>query len=142
MAKSTPADIVVSYDASNGSLIDISQYVQTLGGIELENLIEETHTFGDSYEESTPVGIARWAQIEVGGLYDDTSGGPNDLFNAALPTSPNDATRTFKVEWGGNAATEVETILIKYTRVPDRSALTKFSATLQPVGTPTETPAS
>jgi hypothetical protein len=134
MAKSTPADIVVSYDAANGVLQDISQYVQTLGGIELENLIEETHTFGDSYEESTPVGIARWAQIEIGG--------PNDLFNAALPTGPNDATRTLTVEWGGNASTSVETILIKYTRVPDRSALTKFSATLQPVGTPTEVPAS
>jgi hypothetical protein len=140
MAKSTPADIVVSYDDANGALQDISQYVQTLGGIEIENLIEETHTFGDSMEESTPVGIGRWAQVEIGGLYDDANGGPNDLFNAQLPTNPNSATRTLKIEWGNNHNTSVETILIKYTRQPDRSALTKFSATLQPVGSPTETP--
>jgi len=140
MAKSTPSDIVVSYDDSNGNLQDISQYVQTLGGIEIENLIEETHTFGDAMEESTPVGIGKWGQVEIGGLYDDAAGGPNDLFNAALPTSPNDPTRTLKVEWGNNHSTSVETILIKYTRQPDRSALTKFSATLQPVGNPIETP--
>lgn len=138
--KSTPADIVISYDDANGALQDITQYVQTLGGIEIENLIEETHTFGDSMEESTPVGIGRWAQVEIGGLYDDAAGGPLDLFLQALPTNPNSATRTLKVEWGNNYYTSVETILIKFVRSPDRSALTKFAATLQPVGTATEGP--
>jgi hypothetical protein len=138
MAKSTPADIVIKYDDANGDLQDISQYVQTLGGIEIENLIEETHTFGDSMEESTPVGIGRWAQVEIGGLYDDAAGGPNDLFLQSLPTSPNDPTRTLEITWGNNHNTSVETILIKYTRQPDRSALTKFSATLQPVGNAVE----
>ena len=132
--KSTPSDIVVSYDDANGALTDISQFIQSVGGVELENLIEETHTFGDSYEESTPVGIARWAQIELSGLYDSGSGGPDELFNSQLPTNPNTPLRTFKIEWGSNHSTTVETSLIKYVRSPDRSALTKFSATLAPSG--------
>jgi hypothetical protein len=140
MAKSTPSDIVIWYDASNGAPVDISQFVQNIGGIEIENLIEETHTFGDSMEESTPVGIGRWGQVQIDGLYDNVVGGPDTLFNAALPTNPNDATRTLKIEWSNTHSTSVETILIKYSRIPDRSALVKFSATLQPVGNPTETP--
>jgi hypothetical protein len=67
MAKSTPAEIQIWYDNSGGTLVDISQFVQSFNGIEIENLIEETHTFGDSFEENTPIGIGRVTNITLEG---------------------------------------------------------------------------
>ena len=140
MAKSTPADIVVWYDNAGGTPIDISQYCQSIGGVDIENLVEETHSFGDNWEESTPVGIGKLGTIEISGLYDDAAAGPNALFGAQMPTNPNTATRTLTLEWGNNVNTVFETILVKYSRTPDRSALTKFSASLQPTGAVVENP--
>jgi hypothetical protein len=143
MAKSTPSQIEIWYDNAGGTLVDISQYVQSLGGVDIENIVEETHTFGDSWEESTPIGIGKLGAIEVAGLYDDTANtGPNALFASQLPTDPNSNTRTLKIVWGPTNATysSFETILVKFNRQPDRSALTKFSATLQPTGAVTEAP--
>jgi hypothetical protein len=130
MAKSTPSEIEIWYDDSGGTPVDISQYVQSFNGIEIENIIEETHTFGDSFEENTPIGIGRVTNITLEGLYDDVAGGPHELFGAALPTNPNSPTRTFKVVWGNGKSTTLETILVKYNRTADRSALTRFTAEL------------
>jgi hypothetical protein len=139
MAKSTPADIVIEYDNAGGALVDISQYVQTINGIEIEGILEETHTFGDSWEESLPVGIGKTGQIEIGGVYDDTGAtGPDALFAGRIPETPASSTRTFKMTYVGAKTTSVETYLSKYTRNPDKNGLTKWKATLQPTGAVTE----
>ena len=38
---------------------NFGQYVLTLNGIDVESVLEETHTFGDSWEESLAVGIGK-----------------------------------------------------------------------------------
>lgn len=139
MAKSTPSGIVVEYDNSGGSLVDISQYVQTINNVDVEGVIEETHTFGDSWEESLPVGIGRVGPIELGGLYDDTATtGPDALFANRVPETPASNTRTLKITWRSGKTTSVETYLAMYQRTPDRNALTRYMARLQPTGAVTE----
>jgi len=139
MANSTPAGIVVMYDNVGGTPVDISQFVLSIGEISVESAFEEVHSFGDSWEEHLPVGIGKSGQIELGGLYDDAGGGPDSVFADRVPEVPGvTATRTLTITWVGSKTTSFETYLVAYKRAPDRNALTKWSATLQPTGAFTE----
>ena len=139
MANSTPAGIKVEYDNLGGTPVDISQFVLSINEISVESAFEEVHSFGDQWEEWLPVGIGKSAQIELGGLYDDSGGGPDDVFADRVPEVPGvTTTRTLTITWVGSKTTSFETYLVAYKRTPDRSALTKWSATLQPTGAFTE----
>lgn len=132
----------VLYDNGSGTPVDITQHVQTINDIDVENITEETHPFGTAWEESKGVGIGRMAPVELGGLYDDVADGPDDMFGDRIPEGPNATTRTLTFVWipgSPSKSTSVETILALYKRTPDRAAITKWMARLQPTGTVTET---
>lgn len=139
MANSTPAGISIFYDSSTGGLVDISQYIQTINEVDVESLVEDSRGFGDSWEEMLPIGVGKMAPIELGGLYESSTSGPNGLFVGRVPETPSSSTRTLKVTWIATANnTSVETYLLNYKRAADRNGLTKFTARLQPTGTVTE----
>lgn len=139
MANSTPAGIVVEYDNAGGSLVDITQYVQTINDIDVESITEEVHSLGDSWEETKPIGVGRVAPIELGGLYDDqATTGPDALLAGRAPETPATATRTLKITWKSGKTTSVETYLGLYRRSADRNGLTKYLARLMPTGAVTE----
>lgn len=139
MANSIPSGIKIEYDNAGATLVDITQHVLTINDIEVESLIEEKHSFGDSWEEHLPIGIGRMAPVELSGLYDDTAAtGPDSLFANRVPETPASATRTLKITLVGTKTVSVETYLVSYKRSPDRGALTKYTARLQPTGAVTE----
>jgi hypothetical protein len=139
MTNSTPAGVVISYDNGAGTPVDITAHVMEINDIEIESLTEEMHSFGKTWEESKPVGIARMSDIELSGLYDDVAAtGPDALFAGRAPETPATATRTITFTWRTGKTTSVETYLKSYTRSPDRNELTKYSAVLQPTGVVTE----
>jgi hypothetical protein len=103
--------------------------------VDIEQLREEVHTFGDSWEEHLPIGIGKMAQVTLGGLYDDSaSPAPDALFGGRIPETPASGTRTLKVTWVGTKTTSVETYLVKYGRKADKNALTQYEVVLQPTG--------
>jgi len=139
MAKSTPAEIVVEFDNSGGTLQNISQYSITLNGIEVEQILERADSFGDSWEEHLPVGKGKVAPVVLGGHFDDTaSTGPDALLKITTPDTPASTSRTLKITWRTGVTTSVETWRQKYKRAPVRDNLTAFEATLQPTGATTE----
>lgn len=139
MANSTPSGIVVNYDNSGGTPVDITQFVMTINDYDVESLTEEVHTFGDAWEENKPIGLARVAPIELGGLYDDVATtGPDALFAGRAPETPASITRTLTITWRAGKTTSVETYLSMYKRAADRNALTKYTVRLQPTGAVTE----
>lgn len=139
MAKATPAGTIIEYDNAGGSLVDITQHVLTINDVDIESVLEEVHTLGDSWEESLPIGVGKVAPVELSGLYDDVaSTGPDALFAGRVPETPASATRTLKITWRSGKTTSVETYLVSYKRTADRNALTKYTATLQPTGAVTE----
>jgi len=140
VANSIPSGIVIQYDNGGGTPVDITQYVLTLNDIDVESLVEEKHSFGDAWEESLPIGLARMAPVEISGLYDDTAAsGPDALFAGRAPEVPGTATtRTLTITWRGSKTTSVETYLLLYKRSADRNNLTKYTARLQPTGAVTE----
>ena len=135
MAKSYPSVIIVEYDEVGGALTNITQYVQEINEVAVESIVEETHSFGDSWEESLPIGVGRIGDITLSGIYDDTvTVGPDALFRGRVPETPAIATRTLKITWNASHATVFETYLMSYTRTADRGALTRWSAVLRPTG--------
>jgi hypothetical protein len=97
--------------------------------VELENLVEETHTFGDSMEETTPVGIGRLVLTTGEGLYDDRLNGQLEAFRDA----PTNATQLCMIllsgDDPGNPATMLDGIYtVKYNRGPKKDGLTMASA--------------
>ena len=134
--KSTPADIIITLDDAGGDARIITPYVLTINDVDIESLMEETHPFGVSWEESLPIGIGRMAPIELGGLWDDTAVlGPDVMFSGAAPQTPATTQRTLEITWYTGKTTAVECYVTSYKRTADRNGLTKWSATLQPTGT-------
>ena len=89
-------DVVINYDAApGGTLSDVTQHVRELGGVKIENLTQETHSFGDPWIEHTPTGIRRVPAIAIKGLFDTTAAtGPHVVFHAddgGLPAVRGDA---------------------------------------------------
>jgi hypothetical protein len=140
MANYGPTSCTVHYDITDGgALTDITAYVQSINDIAIEEMMEETRSLGDAWEEFLPLGVVKHAQIELSGLYDDAaSPAPNALFGGRIPIGPAAVTRTFKIVYGSTKSTTVETHLVSFTRTADKGALTRYKAVLQPTGTVTE----
>ena len=130
-------DVVINYDAApGGTLSDVTQHVREIGGCKIENLTQETHSFGDSWIEHTPTGVRRVPAIVVKGLFDTTAvTGPHAVF---MPTTadcqPSAATRTLEVTMGDGKKFTVETRLQDYEVLAKNAALTEYAATLLPTG--------
>jgi hypothetical protein len=134
MAQYGSDQVVVKIDVTDGgALTDITQFVQTINGIDIEKILEVSHTFGDAWEESTPVGVSKMAPVVLGGIYDD---GAN--VSAAFFTNAHTQTRTLEITYGSTKKTTVEVWINKRKRMPARNALTRYEVTLQPSGAATD----
>jgi hypothetical protein len=135
MAKYGSDDVVVSVDNSGGTPVALSNYIDTISGMDIEAITQETHAFGDSWVENSYVGVKRGNSITMEGFYDDTaSTGPDVVFGAAALGD----TRTVTVLYGASKSTSFECVVQKYVRTPTRGELTRFQVTLLPTGTSTE----
>lgn len=139
MAKYGSNSLVIQIDSTEGgSLVDISQYILTIGGVEVEAILQESHSFGDSWFEMLATGLRKMNPVVLGGFYDDTATtGPDAIFKN-VQDSPADGTRTLVITWGGSKTTTVEVWIQKYARRAVRNELTAFEVTLQPTGSVAE----
>lgn len=135
MAKYSSKDVVIEFDNSSGVLQNMTQYILSINGVSIEALLEQSHSFGDSWEEHFSTGIKRIGEVVLGGMYDDTATtGPDAIFNAPGNTTD----RTFKITWGGTRTTTFETVIRRYERQPQRGQMSMFEVALQPTGAATE----
>ena len=119
-------DIVIVFDNSAGTTVNVSQSILELNGVDVEAMLEESHTFGDSWVENLPVGVNKVGDITMKGFYDDDADtGFNFMFKNVGET------RTFAVTWGSTKITTVEAVIKNYRRLPSRGELTKAEAVLE-----------
>jgi len=132
--------IVVEYDNAGGTLVDITQHVLELSSLDVEIVLEDSHSFGDSWAEALAVGLRKLADVTIMGFFDDVATtGPDVLFQANIPTGPASTSKTLKITFGGTKTLSVETFISKYRRMPKRGEITKYEVVLRPTGTVTET---
>lgn len=138
MAKYGSNSLAVSLDNSSGSAVVMTPYITAIGAVTVEALLEESHSFGDSWFESLATGLRRMSPVEISGIFDDTSTtGPDAIFNA-VASATSTSTRTLLITWGGSKTTSCEVLISAYTRGATRNELTSYSVTLTPTGTVTE----
>jgi hypothetical protein len=138
MAKYGSNSLSVSLDNSGGTPVAMTAYITAINAVTVEALLEESHSFGDSWFESLATGMRRMSPVEISGIYDDTSStGPDAVFNSPA-SAPSTSTRTLLITWGGSKTTSVETVITSFTRGATRNELTSYSVTLTPTGTVTE----
>jgi hypothetical protein len=94
----------------------------------VENILESSHGLGDSWEESSPVGMARGTFTQDGGFFDDAVGGMHLSLRSAASTS-----RVGCVASAGNTLGQVFTgflgkLLTAYEVLGQMGGLTKANA--------------
>jgi hypothetical protein len=127
--------VVVALDDSSGTLRTLTPYVQTIGGLKLEAIQQMTASFGDAWEEHTPVGMSKVNPFTIGGFYDDTATTGPHVVCRAIDSSPSASTRTLEVTFGGtNGKWTQEVRVISYEVKGKNGALTEYECVVQPTG--------
>src|SRR4029450_1748924 len=75
------ADVTISYDKTPGAAgtpVVLTDFVMRLGGAKVEVRHQDSHAFGDRWEEHTATGLRGCPAIKVSGLFDTTVDGPHD----------------------------------------------------------------
>lgn len=139
MANYGQSSVVVVFDRSDGSTTTaMTAYVQTINGVDVESIMEQSDSFGDQWLEFMPVGIRSAGMVTLEGLYDDTATtGPDAMFNAPAATVAT-TQRTLTITFGGSKTFSVECYIQKYSRALVRGKLHRYSVTLRTTGTVTE----
>ena len=102
MAKYGPDDLSISIDDDGGTPVVMDAFIDEQTDAIIESIIEESHTFGDSWVEHLFTGIQRMSEISFGGFYDDVAGGPDAIFVGLAAV-----TRTVTITWGGSKTTNL-----------------------------------
>lgn len=148
MARYGPGVMQVKVTAASttGSFIDISQQVYDFSGWNVEAILEQSNTFGDTWEEFQSIGVSRVPAITIKGPWDDnTATGTAGLFGN---TTDLGAERVMKLNWYGTTNpgqalnAKVDFIVQSYKRLPARGALTQYELVAQPTGAVTYVTAS
>jgi len=142
MSLSTSLRMKIWYDDADGTPVDITAHVLTLGDLNVVGMNENVRPFGVGMDQFLPTGIGHMDPIDIGGLLKTvTVGSLDDLFADRLPEDPDTETRTLTIDLiGASARTRsVETYLLEYkTQHNKDSGLTKVAVKLQPTGEVTE----
>lgn len=133
MAKTDSVQTRVSITSVSTTAVfnEISNYVDTLSGFNVEAMTQETHAFGDSFAEHAFTGVKRIDDITLGGFFDNAAAtGPHVLLGPANLGGE----RVLKVYLTTGESHKVDVIVAKYSAHPTRGELTRFESLLRPTG--------
>jgi hypothetical protein len=131
MANYGSKDLLIELQDAGAVYRDITQYVRSLNDVEIEALIEQSHSFGDAWAEFLYTGFAKANAITLQGIYDDAANTPYALFVRG-------ASRNLRITWGGGHQTVFPSLMQKWARGPQLEKAHTYKLTLQPTGAPTE----
>ncbi len=122
--------------ADSGDVLrDISSFVRSFNGIDIESMTQEGHAFLDTWVTNLFTGMSKVNAMTLEGFYNDAANTPVSLYARG-------ASRRFQITWdaGGGPAARVTLLTVlmqKFTRTPVLGELTKFSLTLLPASSVT-----
>jgi hypothetical protein len=125
MAQHGSIDTIIELTDASAVYHDISVHVRTFNGIDVENLTQEVHGFGQSWVTNLWTGMSKVNDITFEGFYNDTTGTPAQLYARG-------ALRSLRVTWGGGKTSTVDVIMSKFSRDPKLGELTHYKLVLKP----------
>ena len=73
MAKYGSVDVTVYFGDDAGTPVDMSDYVTSIGNVDVEALAEEVTAMGDSWAEHLKTGLFSMPALDPSGPHDDTA---------------------------------------------------------------------
>lgn len=125
MAQYGSSTVAITCDDSGGTGRVITPYVDSIGGLKIEDITQETNPFGGTSELPAKVGVTKSITVPIAGKFNDTATvGPHVVFGTRT------GSRTLVVATGGGTFT-IEGIITGYEVMPKNNALTEYVATFQ-----------
>jgi hypothetical protein len=125
MANYGSKDTIIELTDASAVYHDISAHVRTFNGIDVENLTQEVHGFGETWVKNLWTGMSKVNDITFEGFYSDTTNTPAQLYARG-------ALRSLRVTWGGGKTTTTDVIMSKFSRDPKLGELTHYKMVLKP----------
>ena len=126
MAKYGSPALTITIEDNSSTAQDLTEYIDEIGDVSIEAMIQEGHTFGDDWVKQLFTGVKNGGEVTVGGFYDDTADGPDAVLGGANIGD----TREVVITWGGTKTSTFNAVIKSYTRSPSRGELTRFSCVL------------
>ena len=123
MAKYGSDDVTITVNAQ-----DLSDYIDTFNGLDIEAMLQESHAFGDEWTEHLFSGVKKGNEITFAGFYDDVANGPDATLDDLGATVP------VVLAWGGTKTSSFDALIRRYRRAPTRGESSRFEAALMPSG--------
>ena len=132
MAKASFVDLKIELDNGSGSLKDISRFVTSINGWNVERILEEITGAGDATDRWAAIGFLQKNEVELTGPYDDEADG----LVALTKSWDDDSERTLKLTFDAaeSDSAQVEVLLTKVQRNPARGQFHSYVVTLRPTG--------
>ena len=135
MAKYSGANFAFSFGGTA-----MAAHIQSFAGFDVENILEDSKTFGDTWAEVLATGDKQASDVEAEGFYDDAAGGPSAVFLAAYTatTGPASAATACIITWGSTKTSSFNAYVAKFTRIAARNTITRYKVNLKVTGAVTE----
>ena len=137
MAKFGSASVIVSItDSPGGTARIITPYVNTIGGLKIENLTQQTNPFGTTSEAHTPTGMSKTPDIAIEGFLDDTAlvGSGVVLKVSAADRAVGSVGRILIVTIATGQVFTITVHLVSYEVVAKNGALTEYKTVVRQAG--------
>lgn len=135
MAKYSSTVTTVTIDASPGGAAKIiTPYVDTINGMAIEAITQQTNPFGVTSEQHTPTGLVKSMDIVLSGLYDTTAdvGSWTVLKQVAGDIAVASVGRTLVILAATGATYTITVHLVKTEVIVTNGSLTRYSTLLRP----------
>jgi hypothetical protein len=132
---STEVTVTIA-EAPGGTARIITPYVDSISGLAIESITQQTNPFGSTSEQHTPVGIVKTPDIVLSGLLDDTAlvGSWTVLKQVAGDIAPASVGRILVIVAATGATFTITVHLVKTEVGPKNGALTTYATTLRQAG--------
>lgn len=134
MAKYGSDVVTVTIDASPGGAAKIiTPYVNTISGLAIESITQQSNPFGTTNEAHTPVNMTKVPDIVLSGFFDDTAdvGSYTVLKPVAGDLAVASAGRVLVILAATGATFTITVHLVKFEVLNKNGALTEYACTLR-----------
>lgn len=135
MAKYSSTSTTVSIeDSPGGTARVITAHVDSISGLAIESITEQSNPFGSTGEGHTPVGMVKTPDIVLSGIYDTaaTTGSWTVLKQVAGDIAVASVGRELVVVAATGATFTISVHLIKTEVLVSNGKLTRYATTLRP----------
>ena len=135
MAKFSSTVTTVTIDASPGGAAKIiTPYVDTINGMAIEAITQQTNPFGVTSEQNTPTGLVKSMDLTLAGLYDNVAdvGSWTVLKQVAGDIAVASVGRVLIVLAATGATYTITVHLVKTEVIVTNGSLTRYATLLRP----------